>query len=234
MPYRRRRRRRRRRRYRRSKTAMTIARGPLFGKRRLLKLRSSFSGQIQVVPNGGPAGEDVWQCITFSANGAAKPNVFDNHLPAGFANVAPLFEDIYTLSSKIHVNFLPSQTAHSAIPWVEKSAVSLNGSIGPTAQQVLDNRYVSWGLSPQNPGGGQKISRTMKFSTKKWFTVDDVTDNSDLGQKTLTSTPAAPARQAYYNVSWVTTHPTVSGTQSVDVFVVLDYIVLLCTPINVT
>ncbi len=232
MPYRRRRRRRRRRRYRRSKTAMTIAKGPLFGKRRLIKFRHAFAGQIQVVPGGGGQGQDIWQCFAFSANGAAKPNVFDNAKPSGFAAVAPLFAECYTLSSKIIVNYLPSQTAHSAMPWVEKSSVSLNGDASPAAALVVNNRYVNWGLSPQNAGGGQKITRSMKFSTKKWFSVDDVTDNADLSQSTLVTNPAPPARQAYYNVGWQTTHNTVSGTQSIDIFVLIDYICLLTTPVN--
>lgn len=233
MPYRRRKRyrRRRRRKGRRTKSAMTIARGPLMGKRKLVKLRYAYSSQLFVTAS--PSG-DKWTCITFSANGAGKPDVTNNSLPAGWLNVAPLFKECYTLSSKITVNFLPSQTAHSAIPWVEKSTVPLAGLLSPDAQDVVNNRYVNWGLSPQNPGGSQKLQRSMTFSTKKWFSVSDVTDDDDFGQNTQGTPVPAPNREAYYNVGWCTTHPSTSGSQSIDIFCVVDFLCLLVQPVNVS
>ena len=233
MPYKRRRfrRRRRRRRGRRSKSAMTIAKGPLFGKRKLVKFRYAHSGQliVQTTPTG-----DKWGCETFGANAAGKPNVVNNELPAGWQNVAPLFKLCYTLSSKITVNFLPSQTAHSAIPWVEKSTVPLVGSLSPDANQVVNNRYVNWGLSPQNPGGSQKLQRSMTFSTKKWFSVNDVTDDDDLSQNTQSLTVPSPAREAFFNIGWVTTHPATSGTQNIDFFLVQEFLCVLVEPVNVS
>ena len=210
---------------------MTIAKGPLFSKRKLVKFRYAHSGQIIV--EATPTG-DKWGCETFGANSAGKPNVVNNELPAGWQNVAPLFKNCYTLSSKITVNFLPSQTAHSAIPWVEKSTVPLVGTLSPDAQQVVNNRYINWGLSPQNAGGSQKLQRSMKFSTKKWFSVSDVTDDDDFAQNTQSLTVPAPNREAYYNLSWTTTHPATSGTQNIDYFVVIDYLCILVEPVNVS
>lgn len=232
----RRRRPRRRRRYRRrnfNKARYVIARAPLFGKRKLVKMRFSESGQLPVEVGAGPPPQDKWRCVSYGANAAGKPSVVSEAKPEGWGLIAPLFQRAYTLSSRIIVTWLPSTGAHSAVPWVEKSTTSLATLLSPDLNQVLANKFVNYGISTNSPSGNSKIQKKLGFSTKKWFSVKDVMDAEEFSQDTSTSPTLPPNRPAYYNIGWTTTHPTQQGTANIDYVVTIDYLVMFVGPNNV-
>lgn len=226
---------RRRRRYRRRRynpRNRVLAKAPLFGKMKLVKLRFSESGQLPVEVAGTPPA-DKWRCVSYGANAAGKPSVVSEAKPEGWGLISPLFQRAYTLSSRIIVTWLPSAGAHSAVPWVEKSTTSLATLLSPDLNQVLANKFVNYGISTNNPSGNSKIQKKMGFSTKKWFSCKDVLDAEEFSQDTSTIPTLPPNRPAYYNIGWTTTHPTQQGTQNIDFVVTIDYLVAFVGANNV-
>lgn len=228
--YRRKRRPRRRRRY--SSKRMVLRKAPLFGKRKVVRLRYSQTGQLQL----GPGAFDEWVCKSYRANAAGRPAVSGSvTLPEGWDLISPLFSRAYTLCSKITVVWLPGSVGHSACPWVEKSTVALDGQNSPQLQQILANKFVNYGFYASGAGGTGKLQRSMKFSTKSWFSTRDVLDDTDLSQEIPLDglPPVPPAREAYYNVGWTTTHSTTQETANRDFLVIIDYVVAFVGPRNV-
>jgi len=230
---RRRRRGRRRRRFMRRRPV--ISRGPLFGKYKVVKLRFSQAGQL-LATNTGPSDGDKWIVRSFMANGAGTPSLSNpGAQPEGFGLLAPLFQRVYTLGSKITFTVLPPDPAHSGICYLEKSTQNLDGTLSPDIQEVLANKYCRYGFYGNGPGNSSKIQKSYSFSTKRWFNVKDVKDNDDLGQDiNISGTPLAPPeRTAYFNCGWANTHPTSAQTGSRDYVVVVDFICLFVGPRNV-
>jgi len=229
------RRRRRRRRRRMMRRRPVISRGPLFGKYKVAKLRFSQAGQL-LSTDTGPPDFDKWIVRSFIANGAGTPSLSNpGAQPEGFGLLAPLFQRVYTLGSRITYTVLPPQTAHSGICWLEKSTQNLDGTLNPELSEILANKYVRYGYYGQGPGNSSKIQKSYTFSTKKWFNCKDVKDNTDLGQDiNISGTPLAPPeRAAYFNVGWSNTHPSQQGTSNRDFVVVIDFICLFVGPRNV-
>ena len=228
----RRRYRRRRRRYMRRRPV--IQRGPLFGKFKLVKLRFSQAGQL-LVTNTGAEG-DKWIVRTFMANACGTPSLSNpGAKPEGFDLIAPLFERVYTLGSRITWTVLPPSNAHSGIGFLEKSTANLDGQLSPGINQVIANKYCRYGFYGAGPGNISKIQLKYNFSTKSWFHVRDVKDVDELGQDiNATGNPTAPpARQAYFNMGWANTHATSQQTNNRDYVVVIDYMCLFVGPRNV-
>ena len=175
------RRRRRRRRRRFMKRRPVISRGPLFGKYKVAKLRFCQAGQL-LVTDSGPGVGDQWVVRSFIANGAGTPSLANpGAQPEGFGLLAPLFQRVYTLGSRITYTVLPPDPAHSGICYLEKSTQNLDGTLSPELSQVLANKYVRYGYYGNGPGNSSKIQKTYTFSTKRWFNCKDVKDNTDLG-----------------------------------------------------
>lgn len=229
----RRRRRRRRRRFMRRRPV--IQRGPLFGKYKVVKLRFSQAGQL-LATNTGPPDLDKWVVRSFIANGAGTPSVSNpGAQPEGFGLLAPLFQRVYTLGSRITWTVLPPAVAHSGICYLEKSTQNLDGTLSPNIEAVLANKYCRYGYYGNGPGNISKIQKSYTFSTKRWFNCKDVKDNTDLGQDiNISGTPLAPPeRSAYFNVGWANTHPSSDQTGARDYVCVIDYICLFVGPRNV-
>lgn len=211
-----------------------IARAPLFGKYKVAKLRFCQSGLLNVTDTGG---FDQWVVRSFRANSAGNPSISDpGILPEGWGLLAPLFQNAYTLGSKITVQWLPNTVSSAGVPWVEKSTVNLDGQLSPALDEVLANKYVRYGLYGAGDGMSAITKKTYSFSTKRWFNVKDVKDNEDLSQVIVPDQilPIPAEREAFWNVGWASTFPTTAGTNPMPYFVIIDYIVLFCGPRNVS
>jgi len=227
MPRRRFRRRRRRRR-RRFKRAPIIARAPLFGKFKVVKLRYCTSGQLTPDPSG-----TFMVAHSVRPNSAASPNPLANSdTPQGWNLLAPLYEHHFTLGSKTTITFLPNGNTHSGIAFAEKSNISLNNLPSPTLHDLLSNRYVRYRMYGSGPGNAGVTKITYPFSTKKWFNVADVKDVVTL--RAINSPGSAPVDEAYMNFGYQFTHPRtgLNATDFIDYCVVMDFIVLFTEPQN--
>lgn len=230
---------RRRRRRRSSRYGQRVPRAPLFGKRRIVKMRYAASGQFNLVGGGGP---DEWICRSYRANSAGCPEVIPGGalgpVPEGWNLIAPLFRRAFTLSCKINVVYLPNDRLHSAIPWIEKSQLSLDGLPSPSLEQVLDGKFCTYGYYASGNAGVGKISKKMTCYTKSWFSVKDVLDDTSLSQE-IPPNPALtppPERVVFYNTGWANTHNVdpVIDQRPVDFVAVLDYVVMFTEPRDVT
>jgi len=231
------RRRRRRRTYRKKRSARSIlARAPLFGKSKMVKLRFCQAGQLSPGTSGGFT---RWLVTSFNANAAGQSSVADPSLqPAGWNLIAPLFQTATTYGCKMSVTWLPSNSTsqHSMIPYIDKSTENIGGTLSPDLQQILNNKFVTYGLYANGPGNSSVIKRQMKFSTKSWFNLSDVKDVDEIAQP-LPSTGGVvplPTRRAFLNVGCSTTHPISTGLSQIDVVFVIDYLVLFTEPRNVS
>lgn len=227
---------RKRRRRRSSRRRRRFAAKPiLFGKHKCVKLRTCVAGALGV--SSQTVGGTRFVCISFSANAGGTPFPLSPALrPAGFDLLQPMFANAFTLGSKISVTWLPNTSTHSIIPWIETSTANLVGLRSPDLEQVLNNKFISYGMYATGAGNSSLIKRTRRFSTKKWFSVADVKDNEDLSQ-ILSSTgapPTLPVRNAYYNVGASMTHNMTDTTMGqLDYVVQIEYVVLFTEPRNV-
>lgn len=237
--YRRRRTRRRSRRRGPPRYGQRVPRAPLFGRRRVIKLRYANSGQFNLAAPGPP---DEWLCRSYRANSAGCPEVLPGGtlgpVPAGWNLIAPLFSKCFTLSSKISLVFLPNDRLHSAIPWVEKSQLSLDGLPSPALAQVLDGKFIRYGFYSSGNAGTGKITKSMRSYTKSWFSVKDVLDDQTLAQD-IPVNPALtppPEREVFYNAGWCNTHltPAVTNQTPVDFCVTIDFLCVFTEPRDVT
>jgi len=231
------RKRRRRRNYRRKRSGRSIlARAPLFGKSKMVKLCFCQAGQL--IP-GSDGTNNRWLVSSYHANAAGQPSTSDPSLrPAGWDLIAPLFQVATTFGSKISVTWLPSSSPnqHSMIPYIDKSTADIGGTLSPDLQQILNNKFVTYGLYANGPGNSSVIKRNMKFSTKKWFNLADVKDVDEIAQPLPPSGGIVilPQRKAFLNVGCSTTHTISTALSRVDFVVVIDYLVLFSSPRNVS
>ncbi len=218
---RRKRRRMRRRRFR-------ISNAPLFGKSKRVKFRYCESGQL--VPS---ASDPLKYAVnTWRMNAVNDPSVQQpGAQPEGFSLLRELFHKSFVLGSKITINFLPGNATHSVILYAEKSSTNLATLPSPNLSQILDNRYVNWTMYGSGRGNASRPIVRLKYGTKSWFNVKDVTDNDDLSSRNNSISP--PFRSAFYNVSAAPTHAITGPLSPIDYVVVIDFIVQMNEPVNV-
>lgn len=218
-PYRRRK---RKRRYR-------ISNAPLFGKSKRVKFRFCESGQL--IPSA--VDNTRYAVQTWRMNAVNDPSLQNpGAQPEGFALLRGLFHKSFVIGSKLTVNFLPGQPTHSVILYAEKSSTSLSTLPSPNLNQLLDNRYVNWTMYGSGRGNASRPIVRCKFSTKKWFNVKDVTDNDDLSSRNNSISP--PFRLGYFNVGASPTHTIAGPVSPIDFVIVLDFVVQMNEPVNVT
>jgi len=159
-------------------------------------------------------------------------NIFDplasggGHQPRGFDQLEPLYGKYCVLGAKCTVNFMPNNTQHANIQYIQTSTDQAVTLINPV--DALEDRQVV--SKPWSPGGGigSKQVLVSKFSTKKFFNKVDVLDDPHLAGGT---NGIAPATNAFFNVSNSPAHaaPTFQHT---DCIVVIDYFVVFSDPTN--
>lgn len=148
------------------------------------------------------------------------------HQPRGFDQLEPLWNRYHVLGAKCTANFMPSNSQHSCIQYIQTSGVEATTLINPV--DALEDRQVV--SKPWSPGGGVGSKQVLvaKFSTKKFFNKVDVMDDPHLKGFTGGSPPLVGA---YFNISNSPTHPVIDF-QVTDIVIVVDYFVVFTEPKN--
>lgn len=181
---------------------------------RIAKLR--YAEQVELTSTLGGLTEH-----RFSCNNAYDPNTTGTgHQPMGYDQWSALFNHYTVLGAKVTINTL--QNAGAVNP----------GYIGVYTTDGTSNPYTSAdefieakrGSFTQLVADQAHVKRLVsKFSTKKFFNVSDVKDNSEL----KASVTASPSEVAFWNIWYHTTDGT---TNSVKIMVVIDFIVSFSEP----
>jgi len=198
-----------------------------FPNRKLVKLRY-VENQLSMDPTTAN-----FDSYAFRANSVFDPDVqLGGHNPMGFNQWAAIYRKYTVLGAKISMQYTPTATGNTAPGFF---GILLANS--PTDIKTYSSDINAL-LESKECGGNYKIAGPVstvdsagrfaqvrkRFSSKKWFGVKDVLDNSNL--TALTS--ADPVTQAYF-VCWIA---AIDGNDPArqPFKVVIDYIVMFQEP----
>lgn len=174
------------------------------------------------------SGAGVLTKYKFRANSVFDPNETDvGHSIPAFAQWSALYGSYTVLGSKIGVKFT-RPCASSADPVNAYVGVYLSDSSSDSliVSELKENRTGTNALGTGKAFiGYEKAPRAMSwFSTKKFFNVKDVKDNSQF-KSAITTNPADQAHFIVYSQATDT-----SSTIALDFHVTIDYIVEFSDP----
>ncbi len=193
----------------------------LLGNSRVVKLKYCETTQIPVDLIGLPG------LVAFNILNIQDPNFSSGgHQPRGYDQLESLWNRYNVLGARITVNFMPSNTQHSVIQYIQTTSLTPLTLVNPV--DALEDRQVV--SRPFAPGGGAVNGVLFSnFSTKRFFDKADVVDDHHLGGFTG---GAPPPVGVYWVVSNSPTHAGVTGLQPTDIVVNIEYIVLYSAPKN--
>jgi len=128
----------------------------------------------------------------------------------------PLYDHFVVIGSKITVKASHADES----PMVVTLALKDNGTLETSAQDYIEGRNVTYAVLPNQ----EKLSLTMGYSPKKFFSVSNPTDEKEL-QGTISS---SPAENAFYHISVSAPDGTDAG--GVTVTALIEYIVKFVEP----
>lgn len=180
----------------------------------VVKMR--YGELVSLTPTGGTSASYLFRC-----NGVFDPNYTGSgHQPYGFDQWANFYDHVTVIGSRIRATFMPGNTAANIGQSIASITVEDDTATTTTINSLIERTGAVWKFVPA--AGGPATTLTKKFSTKKFFNVSDVKDNSAL-KGTFTSDPSD---QAYFHLN-VTSSDGSTTPSTINIVVDIEYIVLL-------
>lgn len=188
--------------------------------RKLVKMR--YTSFITLDPDA----ISPFKFASFRANSVYDPDQSSGgHQPMSYDQWSIFYPSWSVVGSKISVKLL-STAGSVEVPCIFGVALN-NATTLPsswTQENLLEQPDVSWKLIPGS-GISNPLRVGLKYSAKKWWGINAITDNDELWG----STNGNPAYQTYYNI-FAAAADGGSNVSALYGIVTIDYLVLFRNP----